>query len=520
MFRKLATNIFDILLVMAIAIVGLGMTGNLTGNATPSARAEEIQVSPLAPTGSGFTYQGRLSTGGSLANGQYDLTFSLWDAASNGTQIGITVAKSNQTVSNGLFTVSLDFGGSAFQGSARWLEMSVRQAGIGNYTTLTPRQPLAPAPYAMSLMPGAVITGTVAGPVMTLVNSSGGGLYVQATGDIGVQGVSSSISPGVDGTSNSGVGVFGHSTSNSGVMGVSNTGAGLRGASTSNSGVFGSSTNDVGVEGVSPTNPGVYGHSTSGDGVWGQSISSRGLHGQSETGQGVEGFSNTGTGVYGSNLDSNSSKAGVYGNSLATGGNGVIGEANYGSSAYGVWGKSTSGYAGFFSGNVRITGTCCAAGMEYMQIDHPLDPANKYLNMATVASPDMMNIQNGNATTDAKGEATITLPDYFEALNSDYRYQLTVMGQFAQAIVLTRIKDNHFTIKTDKPNVEVSWQVTGVRHDPYATQHPLTIEQTKSDNERGFYLHPELYGQPDSKQMDNARPGSQTTQSVTPVGHK
>ena len=106
-----------------------------------------------------------------------------------------------------------------------------------------------------------------------------------------------------------------------------------------------------------------------------------------------------------------------------------------------------------------------------------------------------------------RGDATVTLPAYFQALNSDYRYQLTVVDQFAQAIVSNQRQGNHFTIKTDKPNVMVSWQVTGIRHDPYASAHPITTEQAKPDNERGYYLHPELYGQPDRKQIDNARPG-------------
>lgn len=78
----------------------------------------------------------------------------------------------------------------------------------------------------------------------------------------------------------------------------------------------------------------------------------------------------------------------------------------------------------------------------------------------------MLNIYNGNITTDANGDATVVLPAYFEALNRDFRYQLTVIGQFAQAIVQDEIQANHFTIKTDKPGVKVSWQVTGIRQDP------------------------------------------------------
>ncbi len=152
------------------------------------------------------------------------------------------------------------------------------------------------------------------------------------------------------------------------------------------------------------------------------------------------------------------------------------------------------------------------------QIDNPLDPANKYLNHSAVESPDMMNIYNGNVTTDANGNVTVTMPDYFEALNQDFRYQLTVIGQFAQAIVSNKIKDNHFTIKTDKPNVEVSWQVTGIRHDPYAEHNRLPVEQDKPADEKGSYIHPELYGQPNTKSVDKNIRESQNANPALPGG--
>jgi len=154
---------------------------------------------------------------------------------------------------------------------------------------------------------------------------------------------------------------------------------------------------------------------------------------------------------------------------------------------------------------------------ENLKIDHPLDPTNKYLYHSFVESPDMMNVYNGNITTSAQGEAMVVLPDYFEALNKDFRYQLTVIGQFAQAIVATEIgassEHNTFKIQTDKPNVKVSWQVTGIRKDPYAEQNRIQVEVEKPVSERGTYLHPTAYGQPASKGLDYAAqaqaPGSQ-----------
>ena len=120
---------------------------------------------------------------------------------------------------------------------------------------------------------------------------------------------------------------------------------------------------------------------------------------------------------------------------------------------------ATGGLAGHFSGNVEVTGTISAPTKNF-KIDHPLDPENKYLYHTSVESPDMMNIYNGNIITDENGEATVQLPEYFQALNRDFRYQLTVIGAFAQAIIADEITRNRFVIRTNDPNVKVSWQVT------------------------------------------------------------
>jgi len=158
-----------------------------------------------------------------------------------------------------------------------------------------------------------------------------------------------------------------------------------------------------------------------------------------------------------------------------------------------VFGVSTGGFAGFFGGDVNVTGNLSKGGGSF-KIDHPLDPANKYLYHSFVESPDMMNIYNGNVITDAQGNAVVRLPDWFETLNRDFRYQLTVIGQFAQAIVAGEIANRQFSIKTDKPSVKVSWQVTGIRQDAWANAHRIPVEELKPEKERGLYLHPELFG--------------------------
>jgi len=163
----------------------------------------------------------------------------------------------------------------------------------------------------------------------------------------------------------------------------------------------------------------------------------------------------------------------------------------------------------YIHANLHVDGTVSKGGGSF-QIDHPLDPANKYLYHSFVESPDMMNVYNGNITTNKGGVATVVLPEYFEALNRDFRYQLTVIGQFAQAIVAQEINHGRFMIKTSKPGVKVSWQVTGIRQDVYANAHRIPIEEEKPPMERGKYLHPELFGVSDQLAIGGLPPGIAT----------
>jgi len=163
------------------------------------------------------------------------------------------------------------------------------------------------------------------------------------------------------------------------------------------------------------------------------------------------------------------------------------------------------GETGRFNGTLRCNNLIKSAGS--FRIDHPLDPENKYLYHSFVESPDMMNIYNGNVVTDDRGYAVVTLPEWFESLNREFRFQLTVVDEedgdtFVQVKVVRKIEGNEFAVRSSEPNVEVSWQVTGIRRDPWAESHRIPVEQDKPRHERGKYTHPALYGQPEEMGID------------------
>lgn len=138
---------------------------------------------------------------------------------------------------------------------------------------------------------------------------------------------------------------------------------------------------------------------------------------------------------------------------------------------YGIY-ASASGdainYAGYFDGDVHVTGTL-TGGTKAFRIDHPLDPENKYLYHSCVESPDMKNVYDGVVELDMNGSTVVELPDYFEALNRDFRYQLTAIGASAPNLYIAReVSDNRFTIAGGAPGMKVSWQVTGIRKDALA----------------------------------------------------
>jgi hypothetical protein len=243
--------------------------------------------------------------------------------------------------------------------------------------------------------------------------------------------------------------------------------------------------------------------------MWGESVRSVGVLGTSEYGDGVSGYSGTNWGVYGESRNS----YGVLGTSGTS--DGVRGTSTSGT---GVYGYSITGLAALLRGNVEITGNLSVGGIlksgGSFKIDHPLDPANKYLSHSFVESPDMKNVYDGVVVLDDKGEAEIELPDWFGALNKDFRYQLTAIGapgpnlyiseEISDGVATTtnysRTSSNknnnssRFKIAGGTSGMKVSWQVTGIRKDPWANAHRIRVEEDKPAKERGYYYtYPELF---------------------------
>lgn len=462
--------------------------------------------------GTSWTYQGQLQRSGAAYNGTCNFQFSLWDAASAGTQQGSTQSINGVNVVNGLFTVVLDFGeatgvGDYFGGDARWLGTSVQCSGDGGFTPLDPRQPITAAPYALSLRPGATITGRpgVTSPTIGTLNVH------NPEGGIGLKGSTTNNGTGVYGTSEGGGpdsnAVLGVNFDGTAISGVSiGSGPAISGRNTS-TGLAGRFVGPVDITGPLSVDQSFRETGTAIEGFGGNTgVFGRGNY-TGVFGQGTFGvrgvtFDPGGAGVFGGvGIGADSTSAGVHGFNSA--GPAIFGQSTGAGPA--VYGQATGGgLAGRFTGPVVIEGNLIvqggvSKGGGNFRIDHPLDPANKFLSHSFVESPDMMNIYNGNVTTDATGSVTVTLPDYFAALNRDCRYQLTVLGQFAQAIVSRKIDGNSFEIRTDKPGVEVSWQVTGIRQDAYAQANPIVVEESKPAEEQGLYLFPAGFGAGEEK---------------------
>lgn len=430
-------------------------SGNNTS--TPSATLNLLFGAGVPPTETGLT----ISSNGvfTFASGQ---TF---PGSGTVTSVGVSAPSSDFTVSGSPITTSgtLALNWAVAPTNAATANAIVKRDANGSFSA-------GPIGATNTVTGGTAFTANDA-------SNGSGGYAIQGLSNSGTGVLGSGVPYGVFGSGFS-VGVYG--TGNTGVSANGYTGLNAYG---SNTGTF-SEGASYGV--YASGNYGVYG-SGGAYGVYG--TGGTGVYGTGPTGV-------TGVGLY-------TTPVGVY---AQAGDGGWAVDAYNTASGTGVLAGSDTGYAGWFNGvtdvdgNLDVAGTLTADTKKF-RIDHPLDPANKYLEHASVESSELLDIYTGNVTTDARGEATVRLPQWFEALNTDFRYQLTVIGQFAQAIISRKIENHQFQIRSNAPSVEVSWQVTGVRNDAYARAHPLQPEIEKPEAERGFYRHPELYGAPAEKSV-------------------
>jgi len=362
----------------------------------------------------------------------------------------------------------------------------------------------------------------------------------------------------VVGNSDSGWAVWGGSNSGTGVVGTAGTGVGTFGQSTNSYGVWGRSSNSAGVVGdttafESPavwgnargrgpgvvgtaggvSRAGVFGHHTQagnyGVGVHGKvSYPPPGISPATGTGvkgegpdrsTGVDGRSETGYGVYGvSGAQRFNPDAGV---TLGEG-YGVYARGRLGGTALLADARTTPpvkpGLAGDFFGGVRVVGDLEVTGHKPFKIDHPLDPPNKYLLHNAVESSEMKNVYDGVAQLDEAGTASVDLPEWFEALNGDFRYQLTAVGGAAPNLHVAEeiYENNRFKIAGGEGGMKVCWQVTGTRTDRWAAANPFVVEQEKPQEDRGLYLHPDLYGAPEEQSVIRTRMGEERLREEPP----
>ena len=166
--------------------------------------------------------------------------------------------------------------------------------------------------------------------------------------------------------------------------------------------------------------------------------------------------------------------------------------ASTASTAVGVIGRATAPAFALWS-----AGNFAASGTKQFRIDHPLDPANWWLNHYCTESPEPLNTYSGNVVLDDDGSARVYLPEWFEMINRDFRYQLTAIGGAAPNLhIASEIEGNSFSIAGGDSGMKISWRVEAVRSDRYVQTYGAPVEVEKPASARGTYLHPELYGYP------------------------
>lgn len=328
--------------------------------------------------------------------------------------------------------------------------------------------------------------------------TNGWGVYGQATNGFGVFG-DALTGNGVIGITLSGIGVYGDATTDTGigVLGVaSNAATGVAGrfehTATNGHGLLVAGGNQAATTfagtglGISGTGRliGILGRSTvAGDSNGILAIGNGGLTAYTVPGGSGVSATATNTGIYAYGTDINST--GIYGDGgdmgvYGLGFGGVVGETYDPALGWGVFSFGDFG----------------AIGTKYFVIDHPLDPANKYLKHANIESNEILNLYRGTEIFDGSGRAVVNLPNYYDAININPSYQLTPVGAAMPNLYIEQeVTNGRFIVAGGVPGKKVSWQLTAERNDPYMQKYPQKrIMETDKGNDRGKYLMPELYG--------------------------
>lgn len=425
-----------------VNVSGTVLAGNV-GASDASSAARAISGSATAATGTTFggVFQSA-STGGRGVYGSADAssgsTFGGYFRASSTSGVGVYGAASatTGTTYGGYFTSTADVGvfGKGGKAGGRF-----ENSGSSGY-----------AVYALS-------------------SASGAAVFAQATDSDGIFSISSG------GDSKAGIRAYAQGSSGYGVFGQATAYSGV---------TFGGRFSSTSTGGYGVYANGHYGgyFKSSGDGF------NYGLTGTSD--------SNLGSGVVGSSTSPTGTAAGVRALAESSSGRAIYASANSASGAtYGVYGRVDSLTDGY---GVYCGGKLAASGTKSFRIDHPLDPKNMYLLHYCTEGPEPTNAYRGIVVTDGGGYATVQLPDYFESINRDPSYQLTVIDDsddFVLAKVTQGVVQGKFRIRTSKPNVRVCWRVEAVRNDAFVKRYGAPTEVDKPKGERGTYVHPELYGE-------------------------
>jgi len=269
---------------------------------------------------------------------------------------------------------------------------------------------------------------------------------------------------------------------------------------------------------------------TTGAVVWGiNTIGAAGVRGAAGTSSSAPGIGVAGTSRTVTDLSAITRQTGVVGISDHPLGTGVYGQANAANSqATGLWGQSThgvavygsssNGYAAFWNGAVGQNGPATMAAAA-VRVDHPADPAERYLELPLAASGERTVTLDGAVHLDGAGAAEVRLPAWFARVTENHRYQLTAIGAAAPSLHIAReLEGDTFAVAGGVPGQKVSWQITGSRRDPWAVAHPSTPEPAKPAEERGSLLHPELYGRPPESALLAPRQGVPHNPANSPRG--